>query len=187
MSYIDKSLGDGETIIARAHFPGSTSRGLAALLLPLILLALLLASLSAQFATTQPAHLADRRWRCCFVLGLLIFLRMMIRKWTTEIGVTSHRFVEKNGLLSMRTNEIALPNIEGVRVNQSIAGPHLRLWHGQDRRHRRGFGDHAHHRRSGRFCARHPDREGTYRGAVRGRERRPRRLPPVPGRCCAGR
>jgi uncharacterized membrane protein YdbT with pleckstrin-like domain len=46
----------------------------------------------------------------------------MFRKWSTEIGVTSHRFVEKYGLLSMRTNEIALPNIEGVRVNQSILG-----------------------------------------------------------------
>ena len=57
-----------------------------------------------------------------FILGLFTFLRMMIRKWSTEIGVTSHRFVEKYGLLSMRTNEIALPNIEGVRVNQSILG-----------------------------------------------------------------
>ena len=56
------------------------------------------------------------------MLGLITFLRMMIRKWTTEIGVTSHRFVEKYGLLSMRTNEIALPNIEGVKVNQSILG-----------------------------------------------------------------
>ena len=62
----------------------------------------------------------------------------MIRKWSTEIGVTSHRFVERYGLLSMRTNEIALPNIEGVRVNQIHPGPHLRLWHGADRRHRRG-------------------------------------------------
>ena len=57
-----------------------------------------------------------------FLLGLIIFLRMMIRKWSVEIGVTSHRFVEKYGLLSMKTNEIALPNIEGVRVNQSILG-----------------------------------------------------------------
>ncbi len=57
-----------------------------------------------------------------FVLGLLQFLTMMIRKWSTEIGITSHRFVERNGLLSMRTNEIALPNIEGVRMNQSILG-----------------------------------------------------------------
>jgi uncharacterized membrane protein YdbT with pleckstrin-like domain len=47
---------------------------------------------------------------------------MMVRKWTTEIGVTSHRFVEKKGLFSLRTNEIALPNIEGVKVNQGLLG-----------------------------------------------------------------
>ena len=47
---------------------------------------------------------------------------MMIRKWTTEIGVTSHRFVEKNGLFTLHTNEIALPNIEGVKVNQGFLG-----------------------------------------------------------------
>ena len=30
--------------------------------------------------------------------------------------------VEKYGLFTMRTNEIALPNIEGVRVHQSFLG-----------------------------------------------------------------
>ena len=33
------------------------------------------------------------------VIGIVIFLSMMIRKWTTEIGVTSHRFVEKRPAL----------------------------------------------------------------------------------------
>ena len=46
----------------------------------------------------------------------------MIRKWTTEIGVTTHRFVEKTGLFSLNTNEIALTNIEGVRVMQTFWG-----------------------------------------------------------------
>jgi uncharacterized membrane protein YdbT with pleckstrin-like domain len=50
---------------------------------------------------------------------------MMIRKWTTEIGITSHRFVTKTGLLSLHTDEIALPNIEGVKVRQSLGG---RIW-----------------------------------------------------------
>ena len=95
MSYIQNRLGDGETIIARAHCSlGLQPRwpGLALIFLGI------------------------------FLIGIVIFLSMMIRKWTTEIGVTSHRFVEKKGLFSMRTNEIALPNIEGVRVNQSLLG-----------------------------------------------------------------
>jgi uncharacterized membrane protein YdbT with pleckstrin-like domain len=60
-------------------------------------------------------------WACTGI-GLLIAIPMMIRKWTTEIGVTSHRFVEKRGLITLRTNEIALPNIEGVKVEQGVLG-----------------------------------------------------------------
>src|ERR1700748_2631852 len=94
MSYIDQSLGDGETVIARAHFSWVYSL--------LAWLALIVLGI--------------------FVIGIVIFLSMMIRKWTTEIGVTSHRFVEKKGLFSLHTNEIALNNIEGVQVHQGMLG-----------------------------------------------------------------
>ncbi len=126
MSYIDKSLGDGETIIARARFHWLYSLSAwTQLLLPAAILAGLLS-----WARNQPDFLVPENtltWTIAlvalwFLFGLIAFLRMMIRKWTTEIGVTSHRFVEKYGALSMRTNEIALPNIEGVKVNQSLMG-----------------------------------------------------------------
>jgi uncharacterized membrane protein YdbT with pleckstrin-like domain len=94
MSYIRDSLGDGETIIAEARFHWTYSF---VAVLALILLGVV-------------------------IIGIVIFLSMMIRKWSTEIGVTSHRFVAKTGLLSMHTNEIALPNIEGVKVDQSLMG-----------------------------------------------------------------
>ena len=117
MSYIQQSLGDGETIIARAHF--HVLYTIAAWLSLLIPGALLVVSLGNAQSQPDPYTAAAG---LLFVLGLFTFLRMMIRKWSIEIGVTSHRFVEKYGLLSMRTNEIALPNIEGVKVNQSILG-----------------------------------------------------------------
>jgi hypothetical protein len=117
MSYIRQSLGDGETIITRAHFhPLYFAAAWLALLFPL---ALLLAALAQAQEQPDPYSVAAG---LLFVLGLIVFFKMMIRQWSTEIGVTSHRFVEKYGLLSMRTNEIALPNIEGVRVHQSILG-----------------------------------------------------------------
>ena len=94
MSYIDNSLGDGETVIARAHFHWLYS---AAAWLALLVLGVI-------------------------GIGIIIFISMMVKKWTTEIGVTSHRFVEKKGLFSLRSNEIALPNIEGVKVEQSFLG-----------------------------------------------------------------
>jgi Bacterial PH domain len=117
MSYIQQSLGDGETIIARARF--HRLYFLAAWLVLLVPLALLLAALGQAQTQPDPYSVAAG---LLFALGLITFLKMMIRQWSTEIGVTSHRFVEKYGLLSMRTNEIALPNIEGVRVHQTVLG-----------------------------------------------------------------
>lgn len=101
MSYIEQSLGQGETLIARAHFHWWYSFKAWAALLVL-------------------------GW---VLIGIWIFFAMMIRKWTTEIGVTSHRFVEKTGLFSLSTNEIALANIEGVRVTQSFMGSILGYGH----------------------------------------------------------
>ena len=117
MSYIDKSLGDGETVIARAHFHWLYVT--AAWLYLLVPLVLVLVAYSQAPVQPDPYTVGAG---VLLIVGLLIFLRMMVRKWSTEIGVTSHRFVERYGLLAMRTNEIALPNIEGVRVNQSILG-----------------------------------------------------------------
>jgi hypothetical protein len=124
MAYIDNSLGAGETVIIRAHF--HWLYGLyawAMLLLPLLVLGWLYLhgggeALDGANPVTWGMVLAGL-W---LLWGLFTFLKLMIRKWTTEIGVTSHRFVEKYGLFSMRTNEIALPNIEGVKVWQSFLG-----------------------------------------------------------------
>jgi uncharacterized membrane protein YdbT with pleckstrin-like domain len=121
MSYIQKSLGDGERIIGIAHFHWWYSVGAwLALILPLLLLGLIVLY----------ADDTNRDWLVLaalllFAFGVVVFFRMMIRKWTTEIGITSHRFVKKTGFISLRTDEIALPNIEGVKVTQGIWG---RIW-----------------------------------------------------------
>jgi uncharacterized membrane protein YdbT with pleckstrin-like domain len=101
MGYIEKSLGVGEVVVAKAHFHWwySFKAWMALLFLGILL------------------------------IGIWIFFKMMIRKWTTEIVVTSHRFVEKTGLFTLSTNEIALPNIEGVRVEQGIWGRILGYGH----------------------------------------------------------
>ena len=101
MSYIEQSLGAEERIVAQAHFHWwYTFKACAALVFLGI-----------------------------FIIGIWIFCVMMIRKWTTEIGVTTHRFVEKTGLFSLTTNEIALQNIEGVRVTQGVWGRMLGYGH----------------------------------------------------------
>lgn len=101
MSYIEQSLGLNEKLVARAHFHWSYS-------------------LKAWLA------LIFLFW--CLI-GIIIFFDMMIKKWTTEIGVTTTRFVQKTGVFSLSTNEIALPNIEGVRVTQTFWGRILGYGH----------------------------------------------------------
>jgi uncharacterized membrane protein YdbT with pleckstrin-like domain len=101
MGYIEQSLGSGEIIVAKARFHWwyTLKAALALLVLGIV------------------------------IVGVFIFFAMMIRKWTTEIAVTSHRFVQKTGLFTLSTNEIALQNIEGVRVNQTFWGRLLGYGH----------------------------------------------------------
>jgi hypothetical protein len=126
MSYIDQSLGDGETVIARAHFSWLYAvRAWMRLLLPLAVLLMLASHAQSRptpFAANDPYTWLIAAMALATLLGLALFIGLMVRRATTEIGVTSHRFVEKYGVFAMRTNEIALPNIEGVRVEQSFLG-----------------------------------------------------------------
>jgi uncharacterized membrane protein YdbT with pleckstrin-like domain len=121
MAYIGRSLGDGERIVGLAHFHWwYTVNAWLAVIVPLVLL------VAAEYLEDP-----DLRQGALVValvvlaIGVIVFLRLMIRKWTTEIGITSHRFVKKTGFISLHTDEIALPNIEGVEVHQSVWG---RIW-----------------------------------------------------------
>jgi len=125
MSYLERSLGAGEVIIARARFHWLyVTAAWLFLLIPAIALLAYWGWAHAQGADTGsgPGLYGIGLAGLIFLAGLYVFLKMMIRKWTTEIGITSHRFSEKRGLLSLHSNEIALPNIEGVQVHQSILG-----------------------------------------------------------------
>jgi uncharacterized membrane protein YdbT with pleckstrin-like domain len=118
MSYIGKSLGDGERIVGIARFHWLYSaKAWFVLLLP----ALVLVAAIARFRDTEQDWIILPAL-AFMALGLVGFLRRMIRKWTTEMGVTTHRFVLKTGLISLHTNEIALPNVESVHVNQGLGG-----------------------------------------------------------------
>lgn len=55
-------------------------------------------------------------------IGTIVFLRIMVPIWTTEIGVTSERVVLKQGFLTRHTDEIELPSIEEINVDQGFFG-----------------------------------------------------------------
>ncbi len=123
MSYIDQSLGDGETIIARAHFHWLYNLSAwGSLLLPLLVELVLYVEAIQQppVDSSNPYYLGMLLVGLWVLWGLFTCVKLLVIKGTTEIGVTSHRFVEKHGVFSMHTSEIALPNIEGVKVHQSF-------------------------------------------------------------------
>jgi uncharacterized membrane protein YdbT with pleckstrin-like domain len=122
VTYIEKSLGDGERVVALAHFHWWYD---VVSWLELIVPAALLIGVLLSVQDTNARNAVSLAALGLLALGFLAFLSRMIRKWTTEIGVTSHRFVKKTGFIRLKTNEIALPNIEGVRVVQSLWG---RIW-----------------------------------------------------------
>jgi uncharacterized membrane protein YdbT with pleckstrin-like domain len=118
MSYIQRSLGDGEQIVKLGRFHWLYNlRAWLALVVPVLALIAVFV-FADEMVREGLAILAV----ALVVVGIVAFFTMMIHKWTTEIGITSHRLVKKTGFISLKTAEVALPNIEGVSVTQTLWG-----------------------------------------------------------------
>ena len=92
MSYVEKTLGEGETIRHRVHYHWLYTF---VAFLSLVLLG----------------------W---IVIGIFIFFYMMIIKWTTERVLTDFRFIQKTGWIMRKTEEIQIKKMEEINLNQSI-------------------------------------------------------------------
>ena len=57
-----------------------------------------------------------------FIIRIIIFIKMMINKWTTERVLTDSRYIQKNGWIARNTEEISIYKIEEVDLSQSILG-----------------------------------------------------------------
>ena len=121
--YVEKTLGDNEDIIYRAHFNWTYS------FWPIIWL--ILSSVPTGFLLYWQSignlGFADLQvaWICAafgIVLAVFLLLAHMIVLWTTEIVVTTYRFVYKTGLISRESKEVSLNKIEEIAMHQSIWG-----------------------------------------------------------------
>ena len=129
-SYIDQSLGDGETVIARARFHWLYSlQAWGSVALPLLaeLVLYVEASLQPPLDSSNPYYLGMILVGLWLLWGIFSCARMLILKGTTDIGVTSHRFVEKRGVFSIKVNQtftgrmfgFGTVKIEGTGVDSS--------------------------------------------------------------------
>ena len=93
MSYLDESLGPGETIVARFHLHW-TAKG--RLILGIVLIPL--------------------------IVGIFLAIYEWLRLRAIELGVTSHRVVYKTGIVGRETEEVRLSAIETVDLHQTTWG-----------------------------------------------------------------
>ena len=57
-----------------------------------------------------------------FLIGIFIFFKMMIYKWTTKRALTNTRYIQKTGWIARNTEEIGINKIEEVDLKQSVLG-----------------------------------------------------------------
>jgi uncharacterized membrane protein YdbT with pleckstrin-like domain len=117
-TYVERSLVEGETVQARAHYHWlNWVLPVGAAVLPALFWALAFAVFDG-----QARGWLNWLWLALFALGLFYFLWEFIRIRSTEIAVTNRRFIRKTGWLARDTSEISLRNIEEVKLDQTIVG-----------------------------------------------------------------
>lgn len=128
--YVEKTLASEEQILHRANFNWTYS------FFPVMWFSLGGASLAliayAQYiGGVSFAELEVGWWSAgiASLCGLLILANHLIILMTTEIVVTSFRFVYKTGLISRQTQEVSLGKIEEITLRQSIWGRLLDYGH----------------------------------------------------------
>lgn len=121
--YVEQTLGPTEKIVAAARFNWTYSFGpvlwFSLSLSPLIYVTIRQGILGNQIGS--PAWI----FGMCFVValfGAIILIRHFIHIKTTEIVVTTSRFVLKKGFISRDTKEVSLRNIEEINLQQSVLG-----------------------------------------------------------------
>jgi hypothetical protein len=116
-SYVDSVLAEGERIVYRAHI-SRWKFFLSYLLGVLFVLAGIAAyARRSDIGTDSPIPAA-----ILVVVGILLFLVAVVRRWTTELVLTNRRIITKQGLVARNTVEMNLGKVESLHVNQSLMG-----------------------------------------------------------------
>jgi uncharacterized membrane protein YdbT with pleckstrin-like domain len=117
MSYLDKVLQPGETVLHRARLSWT-------IYLPGLLL--LIIAIGAYVVSTA---LAPRQivWQLIVlaIIGipaLIMLLRAWFDRWITEFAVTNFRIIYKRGFIRRHTIEMNMDKVESVDVDQSLLG-----------------------------------------------------------------
>lgn len=122
-SYVEKTLAMDESIVHRANFNWTYSffpvLWFAIGMSPVVMLGLV------QFGADVSFEALKYGWwsaAAAVFAGSWILLGHLVVLFTTEIIVTTYRFVFKKGLISRNTQEVSLNKIEEITLRQSVWG-----------------------------------------------------------------
>jgi hypothetical protein len=113
MSYVDKNLLPGETVLCKGQLHWVIYfKSVAVIVFGLLLL------------YPWSPHLPNTWIFGCgaIAVGLLSAVPALLFAWSTELVVTSLRIVAKRGLIRRRTFEMLHRKVESIEVQQSLAG-----------------------------------------------------------------
>jgi uncharacterized membrane protein YdbT with pleckstrin-like domain len=116
MSYLDRNLLDGEKVVYRTHLHWTVYYH------ALLLIVLALACFGAAAVYPDAIYPLLGVGAVALVIGLVIGFFRWLDKISSEFGVTDKRVIIKVGLVKRRSIELLLRQVEGIGVEQSVAG-----------------------------------------------------------------
>ena len=124
MSYVEKHLIEGETIIyeTRLHWIVLIVPILLGVLFGLTGVAMFVLSARATGGKTAASESMTVIGAVLLVLGLLFIARSILVRNATEMTVTNKRVFVKVGLAARRTIELLLSRVESIGVEESVLG-----------------------------------------------------------------
>lgn len=124
--YVEKTLAPNERVVHRVNFNWTFSffpvLWFALGAAPLVMYALLQVGTFGRRVTFEELQVGWWFVWMAFAIGSVILIGHLIFLWTTEIVVTSYRFVFKKGFLARHTQEVSLNKIEEITLEQSVWG-----------------------------------------------------------------
>jgi uncharacterized membrane protein YdbT with pleckstrin-like domain len=121
MSYVDKNLIPGESVLYRTGLHGIVLvwPSVLAVVFGLPGLILLLLPLEGKIDSPRATAMAGL---LLLVIGAVAVLTGLVKRAATEMAVTNKRVVIKTGIVSRKTYEILLSKIESIGVEEGIIG-----------------------------------------------------------------
>ena len=124
MSYVEKHLIEGETIIfeTRLHWIVLVAPFLLGLLFGLTGVAMFVLSARTPADNSVASQSMTILGAACLAIALIFIVRGILMRNATEMTVTNKRVFVKVGLAARRTIELLLSRVESIGVEESVMG-----------------------------------------------------------------